>query len=109
MFAIISQKLYNPKVMKLSKKDVEHAAKLARLGLSEEEKELFTKQLAQILDYADTINKLDTKGVPPTSHAIPMKNVFRDDKVVTCRETDEIIRNAPEEEGRMFKVPKILE
>jgi aspartyl-tRNA(Asn)/glutamyl-tRNA(Gln) amidotransferase subunit C len=68
--------------MKVTAKDVEHVAKLARLGLTEDEKKRFTEQLSRILDYAETINKLDTKSVPPTSHAIPMKNVFREDKFV---------------------------
>ena len=95
--------------MELLKKDVEHVAKLARLGLSEEEKELFAKQLSKILDYADTINNLKTEKVSPTSHAIPMKNVFREDEVHPCRDIDKILQNAPEEENRMFKVPRILE
>lgn len=95
--------------MSVSKKDVEHAARLARLGLTEEEKKIFTEQLSNILDYANTINKLDTKGIEPTSHAIPMKNIFRDDKAIPCKDTDSIIKNAPEEEEGMFKVPRILE
>ena len=95
--------------MGVVKKDVEYAAKLARLGLTEEEKTTFTEQLSNILDYANTINKLNTEGVEPTSHAIPMKNVFRDDRAIQCEDTDLILRNAPEEEKGMFKVPKILE
>ena len=95
--------------MSISKKDVEHVAKLARLGLSEEEKKLFTEQLSTILDFADNLKKLDTKDVPPTSHAIPMKNVLREDKVAPCKNVDDILANAPEEEEHMFKVPRILE
>ncbi len=95
--------------MSLSKKDVEHVASLARLGLSEEEKDLFAKQLSQILDYADTIKKLPTEGVAPTSHSIPMKNVFREDKAVPFKDVESIIKNAPSEEAHMFKVPRILE
>jgi len=89
--------------------DVEHVARLARLGLSEEEKKLFSQQLSAILDYADNLKKLDTKDVPPTSHAIPMKNVFREDKVIPCENVEEILANAPEEEEHMFRVPRILE
>jgi aspartyl-tRNA(Asn)/glutamyl-tRNA(Gln) amidotransferase subunit C len=89
--------------------DVEHVARLARLGLSEEEKKLFTKQLSAILEYANNLQKLDTKDVPPASHAIPMKNVFREDKVVPCENVDDILANAPEEEEHMFRVPRILE
>jgi len=101
--------MYNPKNMTLSKKDVEHVASLARLGLSEAEKEGFAKQLSEILAFADTIKKLPTEGVLPTSHSIPMKNVFRDDKVKPCEDVESIIANAPEEENHMFRVPKILE
>jgi aspartyl-tRNA(Asn)/glutamyl-tRNA(Gln) amidotransferase subunit C len=89
--------------------DVEHVARLARLGLSEEEKKLFAKQLSAILDFADNLQKLDTQDVPPTSHAIPMKNIFREDKAIPCNNVDDILANAPEEEEHMFKVPRILE
>lgn len=89
--------------------DVDHVAKLARLGLSEEEKKLFAQQLSAILEYADNLQKLDTKDVPPTSHAIPMKNILREDKVIPCENADDILANAPEEEEHMFRVPKILE
>jgi len=89
--------------------DVEHIAKLARLGLPEKEKKLFAEQLSAILEYADILKKLDTKNVPPTSHAIPMKNVFREDKVEACENPGDILANAPEEEGGMFRVPKIIE
>ena len=89
--------------------DVEHVAKLARLGLSEEEKKLFAKQLSAILEFADNLKKLDTKDVPPTSHAIPMKNVLREDKVDPCENTGDILANAPEEEEGMFRVPRIIE
>lgn len=89
--------------------DVEHVAKLARLGLSEEEKKLFAEQLSAILEYADILKKLDTKNVPPTSHAIPMKNVLREDEVVPCENPEDILANAPEEEKHMFRVPRILE
>ena len=95
--------------MALSKKDVEHVAALARLGLSEEEKQLFVSQLSSILDYAETINKLKTEGVPPTSHSIPMKNVFREDKVKEFDDKRSIIRNAPSEETGMYSVPRIME
>ncbi len=95
--------------MSVSKKDVEHVARLARLGLSEEEKDTFTKQLSDILDYANILNELDTKKTEPTSHAVPMKNVLREDKVVLCENTEDILANAPDEEDGMFKVPRIIE
>ena len=93
----------------VTKEEVEHVARLARLGLLEEEKELFAKQLSAVLEFASSLNKLDTKDVLATSHAIPMKNVFRQDQVIACENVDDILANAPLEEGRMFKVPKILE
>ena len=89
--------------------DVEHVAKLARLGLSEEEKKLFAEQLSAILEYADILKKLDTKDIPPTSHTIPMKNVLREDRVIPCENAGDILANAPEEEEDMFRVPRILE
>jgi len=95
--------------MSVSKKDVEHVARLARLGLSEEEKDTFTKQLSDILDYANILNKLDTKKTEPTSHAVPMKNVLREDKAFPCKNTEDIMANGPETEDGMFKVPRIIE
>ncbi len=89
--------------------DVAHIARLARLGLSKEEAELYEEQLSSILEFANSLQKINTDGVPPTSHAIPMNNILRDDKAAACEVTEEILANAPEKEGRMFKVPKILE
>jgi len=89
--------------------DVAHVAKLARLGLSEEEKTLFKKQLSAILEYANNLQHLDTNNVPPTVHAIPMKNVLREDKTIPCDNVDDILANAPDEVDHMFRVPKILE
>lgn len=95
--------------MKVTITDVEHVAALARLGMTDDEKIKFTEQLSRILGYAETINKLDTKNTAPTSHAIPMKNVFREDRAVPCEDLKEIIANAPAEENNMFSVPKIME
>lgn len=89
--------------------DVDHVAKLARLGLSDKEKELFSKQLGEILSYAENLNKLDIKDIPPTSHAIPMKNVLREDKAIKCEDIEAIIANGPEVEDHMFRVPRIME
>lgn len=89
--------------------DVEHVAKLARLGLSEEEKNLFGPQLSAILGYAENLNKLDTNNIPPTSHAIPVKNVLRADKVIPCANVDDILANAPDVAEHMFRVPRIVE
>jgi len=89
--------------------NVEPVAKLARLGLSEEEKTLFAEQLSAILDFADNLKKLDTENTLPTSHAIPIKNIFREDKTIPCENVDDIMANAPEAENHLFKVPRIIE
>lgn len=89
--------------------DVEHVAKLARLGLTDKEKELFSKQLGDILTYANNLGKLDLKNVPPTSQAIPMKNVLREDIAVPFKDLNAILANGPEVEDHMFRVPKIIE
>ncbi|MBI5701804.1 Asp-tRNA(Asn)/Glu-tRNA(Gln) amidotransferase subunit GatC [Candidatus Saganbacteria bacterium] len=89
--------------------DVDHVAKLARLGLSDIEQETFGKQLGDILKYADNLGKLDLKDIPSTSHAIPMKNVMREDIVEKCEDIKSILANGPEVENNMFKVPRIIE
>lgn len=88
-------------------KDVEHVAKLARLDLTEEEKEKFSKQLGDILKYVEQMNKVDTEGVEPMSHAIPMVNVMREDAVVSENTKEELMANAPLKEDGFFRVPKI--
>jgi aspartyl-tRNA(Asn)/glutamyl-tRNA(Gln) amidotransferase subunit C len=92
----------------ISKKDVEHVALLARLQLSDEEKERFTRQLAQILEHAGKIKKLETGKIPPTSHVAPLKNVLRDDTSRPCLSNEEALQNAPKKEDGGFVVPKIV-
>ncbi|MBU0629676.1 MAG: Asp-tRNA(Asn)/Glu-tRNA(Gln) amidotransferase subunit GatC [Candidatus Margulisbacteria bacterium] len=89
--------------------NVEHVAKLARLGLTDPEKDLFGPQLSAILDYAANLNKLDTDNIPPTSHAIPVKNVFREDQSFPCPNVVDILANAPDQAEQMFRVPRIVE
>jgi len=91
------------------KMDIEKVAKLARLELSEEEKETFGSQLEQVLGYMEQLNRLDTTGVEPTSHAIPVNNVFREDEVRPSFSQEEVLAIAPDEEIGHFKVPKIIE
>lgn len=88
-------------------KDVEHVAKLAKLQLSEEEKEKFTKQLGDVLKYVEQMNEVDTTGVKPMAHAFDFVNVMREDEVVHEQTKDELMKNAPEEENGFFRVPKI--
>ncbi len=88
-------------------KDVEHVAKLARLNLTEAEKEKFTKQLGDVLKYAEQMNEVDTTGVVPMAHAFDFVNVMREDEVVYEQTKEELMKNAPDEENGFFKVPKI--
>ena len=88
-------------------KDVEHVAKLARLELTEEEKELYTKQLGAVLEYVNQMNEVDTSNVEPMAHAIDFVNVMREDKVFYEQTKEELMKNAPYEEDGFFRVPKI--
>ena len=92
----------------LTRADVTHVAKLARLALSEEEIEQFTVQLGAILEHAAEVAALDTSGVPPTSHPIPLSNVLRPDEVRATLERDVVMAMAPAEEDGRFRVPRIL-
>ena len=94
--------------MTIGKKDVEHVARLARLLLSDEEKEMFAAQLNHILDHAGKIAELDTTDVEPTSHVVPMRNVMREDKAGDCLSQEEALSNAPEKEDGGFVVPRIV-
>uniref|UniRef100_UPI004027F179 Asp-tRNA(Asn)/Glu-tRNA(Gln) amidotransferase subunit GatC n=1 Tax=Candidatus Scatousia sp. TaxID=3085663 RepID=UPI004027F179 len=93
--------------MMITIKDVEHVAKLARLELTEDEKELYTKQLGDVLKYVDQMNEVDTSNVKPMTQVIDFVNVMREDKVVYEHTKEELMANAPEEENGFFKVPKI--
>lgn len=95
--------------MALTRSQVEHVARLARLGLSEEEKEAFTEQLSRILDHVESLNRLDTKDVPPTYHAVALQNVLREDKPHQSLNREKVLGQAPKAEAGCFKVPKITE
>jgi aspartyl-tRNA(Asn)/glutamyl-tRNA(Gln) amidotransferase subunit C len=95
--------------MGLTKSEVEHVARLARLELSEAEKDEFTGQLNEILNFVEKLNELDTSGIEPTAHAIPISNIFRPDKTEPSLDTELALANAPDRIGDFFKVPKILE
>ncbi len=88
-------------------KDVEHVAKLARLELTEEETEKYSKQLGDILKYVEQMNEVDTQGIEPMPHAIPIYNVMREDEVKYEETKEEMMANAPYEENGFFRVPKI--
>jgi aspartyl-tRNA(Asn)/glutamyl-tRNA(Gln) amidotransferase subunit C len=92
----------------LTRADVEHVARLARLALSEAEIEQFTTQLGAILEHAARVAALDTADVPPTSHPIPLANVLRSDEPVPCLDRDVVLAMAPSAEDGRFRVPRIL-
>lgn len=94
--------------MKIQKKDIVHVANLARLELSETALDTFASQVSQILDYVDTLEKVDTTNVPPTSHAIELTNAFREDEVSGHLDRDAALANAPEKETGAFVVPKVV-
>lgn len=93
---------------RISRADVEHAATLARLALTEDEIAALTVDLAKILDHAALVSALDTTDVPPTSHPIAMTNVLRPDVVRPGLEQAEVLAEAPAAEDRRFRVPRIL-
>ena len=95
--------------MKITIKEVEHVARLARLELTDEEKERMRAQLDSILTYIDKLNELDTSAVEPTSHVLPMMNIFRDDEVRPSLSQEETLANAPDRQDLFFRVPRILE
>ncbi|MBF0550398.1 MAG: Asp-tRNA(Asn)/Glu-tRNA(Gln) amidotransferase subunit GatC [Deltaproteobacteria bacterium] len=94
--------------MKISRAEVEHVAKLARLSLTEAQYAVFTPQINNILEYIEKLNELDTANVPPTSHAIPLSNAFREDEVKPSIGLDLTLANAPEKEGSTFVVPRVI-
>jgi aspartyl-tRNA(Asn)/glutamyl-tRNA(Gln) amidotransferase subunit C len=94
---------------KISLEEVGHVARLARLELSEPEKERMRSQLDSILTYIDKLRRLNTDDVEPTSHTIPMTNVMREDEVRPSFPVEEMLANAPERYADFFRVPKIIE
>jgi len=94
---------------KITMRDVEHVARLSRLALTDQEKERMRRELDGILSYIDKLRALDTANVPPTSHAVPMTNVMREDEPRPSLSQDEMLANAPERSGEFFRVPRIIE
>ena len=96
------------RMARITRDEVAHVARLARLELSEAEVEMFTDQLDKVLDHAADVEALDVADVPPTSHALPLTNVFREDVVVPGLTPEEALSGAPEHEQQRFSVPRIL-
>ena len=102
--------------MKITTELVDYISELSRLELEAGEKQAMTAQLEQIVAYMDVLNRLDTTGVEPLSHVFPVKNVFREDEVLTSKQEAErlsvrarLLENAPAQDGETFLVPKAVE
>ena len=95
--------------MPLERSEVKHIASLARIGLTEDEIEMFGEQLSQILEQFEVLNELDTSGVTPTGHAGGLQTVMRDDLAEDSLDSEDVLKNAPRREGEFFRVNKVLE
>ncbi len=95
--------------MKLSREEVLHIARLARLGLTEAELEKFREQLSNILENFEILRQVDTTDVPPTAQSIALHNVMREDEVTPSLPSSDILANAPRREGDCFRVRAVLE
>lgn len=93
---------------RISREDVVHVARLARLDVTDEEVDRFTEQLAAVLEHAADLAALDTAGVPPTAHPLPLVNVLRDDVRGPSLDREEVLSEAPAAEDGRFRVPRIL-
>ena len=95
--------------MPLERSEVKHIASLARIGLTEDEIEMFGEQLSQILEQFEVLNELDTSGVTPTGHAGGLQTVMRDDLAEDSLDSEDVLKNAPRREGEFFRVNMVLE
>jgi len=94
--------------MAVTKNDVKHIAKLAKLEIKENEINEFTSQLNQVLKYVDKLNELDTDNVKPLSHPVEAKNVFREDILKNSIPTEDALKNSASKTDKYFKVPKVI-
>ena len=94
--------------MKITRKEVEHVAHLARLHLDNEELDLMTEQLDMILSYVAKLEELDTEGVEPTTHAFSITNAFREDIVEPSLEQEKALANGPDHSDDSFIVPRVI-
>ncbi|MDY7076969.1 MAG: Asp-tRNA(Asn)/Glu-tRNA(Gln) amidotransferase subunit GatC [Chloroflexota bacterium] len=95
--------------MKLSRREVQHIANLARLALSDEEQALYQEQLSAILQHFEQLQELDTGAIPPTATVLPLRSVMRADEPQPSFPREDILANAPVTEEGCFKVPAVLE
>lgn len=89
--------------------DLRHTAKLARLRLTDDELKLFESQVHGILEFVDRLKEVNVDGVEPTSHPLPMKDVFREDAVRPSLPVEPFLKKSPKARGRFFEVPKVIE
>ncbi|MBN1862671.1 MAG: Asp-tRNA(Asn)/Glu-tRNA(Gln) amidotransferase subunit GatC [Dehalococcoidales bacterium] len=94
--------------MKLSREEVLHIARLARLGLDEAEVARFGEQLGELLESFAVLQRVDTEGIIPTAHSIALDNVVRSDEVADSLPPDQVLANAPRQEGNFFRVRPVL-
>jgi aspartyl-tRNA(Asn)/glutamyl-tRNA(Gln) amidotransferase subunit C len=95
--------------LSLTPEEVTHIARLARVGLSQDEMSRFQDQLSQILDYFQRLQEADTENIPPTAHTLAMHNIMRDDEPRPSFDKEDILANAPQREGDLFRVRAVLE
>lgn len=93
----------------ISDETIEYVGILAKLELSESEKEQAKKDMGRMLDYIDKLGELDTEGIEPMSHVFPIQNVFREDEVTNSDIREQLLSNAPESKDGMFMVPRTFE
>jgi aspartyl-tRNA(Asn)/glutamyl-tRNA(Gln) amidotransferase subunit C len=109
LLPILKYGCYNGHTMKLSREEVLHIARLARLGLTEAEVDRLREQLSNILENFEVLQKVDTTDIPPTAQPIPLQNVTKDDEVAASLPPGQILANAPRKDGEYFRVKAVLE
>ena len=95
--------------MSISKEEVMHVARLARVGLTETDVERLTRQLSDILENFTALQKVDTSGIPPTAQSIPLQNIMKPDDICSSLTPDQVLANAPVRESDFFKIKPVLE
>ena len=95
--------------MKVTRETIEHVAELARLNITEAEKEELTTKMEEIISWVDKLNELDTKDVKPMEHVIPIQNVLREDRVTGSFDREKLLKSAPSQENGCYKAPKVVE
>ena len=95
--------------MQVSKEEIIHIAKLAALNIKDEEVEEYRKNLQDILNFADIVNKVNTEGVSETIGSTDNVNVFREDEIIDFKDKDLLLANAPEKQSNMFNIPKVIQ